>query len=71
MLLTVLAIWLGLAVPAAVLVAAVGRSALREDEDLGHLPTPVVDARAATTGAPASASTQGSTPMSRSSSTTC
>ncbi len=69
MLLTVLAIWLGLAVPAAVLVAAVGRSALREDEDLGHLLPPVVAASAATTGAPAS--TQGSTPMSRSSSTTC
>ena len=40
MILTVLSIWLGLAVPAAVFVAALGRSALLEDEELGHLPTP-------------------------------
>jgi hypothetical protein len=32
MVLTVLAIWAGIAVPAAVLVAAIGRSALREEQ---------------------------------------
>ena len=65
MLLTVLAIWLALAVPAAVFVAALGRSALREDEALGHLPTcPEVRH-------PELLSAHGSTPMSRSSSTTC
>ena len=71
MLLTVLVIWLGLAVPAAVLVAAVGRSGLYEDVELGHLPTPVGAASAVPTGAPGRPSAQGSTPMSRSSSTTC
>ena len=40
MILTVAAIWLGLAVLAAVFVAALGRSALREDEARGLLPTP-------------------------------
>jgi hypothetical protein len=50
-LLTVLAIWLGLAVPAAVFVAALGRSALREDQALGHLPT-CADAPAGVTAAP-------------------
>jgi hypothetical protein len=37
---TVLAVWICLAVPAAVIVAALGRSALLEDQALGHLPTP-------------------------------
>jgi hypothetical protein len=40
-LLVVLAIWVGLAVPVAVFVAALGRSALREDQALGHVPIPV------------------------------
>jgi hypothetical protein len=51
MLLTVLAIWLCLAVPTAALVAALGRSALREDAELGHLAGPVVAASTTTTGA--------------------
>jgi hypothetical protein len=38
-LLTVIAIWAGLAVPAAIFVAAIGRSGLREDQALGHVPT--------------------------------
>jgi hypothetical protein len=37
---TVLAVWICLAVPAAVVVAALGRSGLLEDQALGHLPTP-------------------------------
>ena len=37
---TVLAVWICLAVPAAVVVAALGRSALLEDQALGHVPTP-------------------------------
>jgi hypothetical protein len=41
MFLTLIAIWLVLAVPVAVFVAALGRSALREDEALGYLPTPL------------------------------
>jgi len=40
MLLTVIAIWLGLSVPAAIFVAALGRSGLREDEARGLLPPP-------------------------------
>jgi uncharacterized membrane protein YdfJ with MMPL/SSD domain len=38
MVVTVLVIWLALSVPVAVFVAALGRSALREDEAQGHLP---------------------------------
>jgi hypothetical protein len=40
MVLTVLAVWICLAVPAAAFVAALGRSALLEDRALGHLPAP-------------------------------
>jgi hypothetical protein len=40
MVLTVLAVWTCLAVPAAAFVAAVGRSALLQDQALGHLPRP-------------------------------
>ncbi len=36
--LTILAVWTALALLAGVFVAAVGRSGLREDELLGHLP---------------------------------
>ena len=39
-LLTVLATWTVLAVPVALFVAALGRSALREDLALGHVPIP-------------------------------
>jgi hypothetical protein len=39
MVITVLVIWLALSVPVAVFVAALGRSGLREDEALGHLPS--------------------------------
>ena len=39
MLLTVLVIWAGLAVPAAVFVAALGRSGLREEQARDRVPT--------------------------------
>ncbi|MFD2092803.1 hypothetical protein [Blastococcus deserti] len=38
MMLTILAAWVALAAVTAVFFAALGRSALREDQELGHLP---------------------------------
>ncbi|WP_142027805.1 hypothetical protein [Blastococcus colisei] len=53
MLLIVLATWVGLGVLAAIFVAAVGKSGLREDQALGHLATGCCDVGQGAGSAPA------------------
>ena len=67
MVITVLVIWLALSVPVAVFVAALGRSALREDEALDHLRTAGPERSASKAAEPVDQGPSASVPASASS----